>query len=91
MSVTAIAVTLALIASLVPLLLIAQRDPKRLRSIPPAGMQPMGVRPRQALTALTLLPGAVLIASSQWPALLIWLGGLIASGWILVQLLAARR
>ena len=92
MSTTAIAVTLALLASLLPLLLLALGDPKRLRSLAiPSPSMPMGIGARRALTLTVLLPGVVLITLGYWPAFLIWLGGLIASGWLVVQLLAARR
>lgn len=91
MSVTAISVTLALMASLLPLVLLARRDPKRLRSSATHAVTPHASRTRQALAAAALLPGAILIGLAYWPAFLIWLGGLTALGWLLVQLLAARR
>lgn len=91
MSLTATAVTLALIASLLPLLLLAQRDPKRLRSITASGTAPHGKAMRQVLAATVLLPGAVLVGLGYWPSFLIWLGGVTAGGWVLVQVLAARR
>lgn len=91
MSLTATAVTIALMVSLLPLSLIARHDPKRLRSITDAGVAPHRGRTRQWLAACTLLPGVVLIGLSDWPAFLIWLGALVALGWALVQLLAARR
>lgn len=91
MSLTATAVTLSLFASLLPLLLIAQRDPKRLRSVAASAATPHSRRTRQMLTAVALLPGAILMALSYWPAFLVWLGGTTASGWVLVQVLAARR
>lgn len=91
MSLTATAVSIALIASLLPLLRLAQRDPKRLRSVAADAVVPHGSRTRQLLAGTVLLPGAVLMALAYWPAFLIWLGGLIASGWLMVQLLAARR
>lgn len=90
MSLTATAVTIALIASVLPLLLLAQRDPKRLRSVAAHGVAPHGKAIRQILAAVTLLPGAVLMAFSYWPAFLIWLGGITVGGWVLVQVLAAR-
>ena len=51
----------------------------------------MAVGARRALTLAALLPGGVLMVLGYWPAFLIWLGGLIATGWLMVQLLAARR
>lgn len=91
MSLTALTVTLALIASLLPLVLLARRDPKRLRSLAVSDVAPHARRTRQALAAVVLLPGVILIGLGYWPAFLIWLGGLAALGWLLVQLLAARR
>lgn len=91
MTLTATAATLALVASLLPLLLLAQRDPKRLRSIAASGTAPHGKAIRQVLAATALLPGVALMALSHWPAFLIWLGGVTAGGWVLVQVLAARR
>ena len=91
MSLTALAVTLALIASLLPLVLLARRDPKRLRSIAANAVTPYANRTRQVLAVVVLLPGAILIGLGYWPAFLIWLGGLAALGWLLVQVLAARR
>jgi hypothetical protein len=92
MSATAAAVTLALMGSGLPLWLLALRDPKRLRAraiAPPShGLAPHGKRMRQVLSTATLLPGVVLIGLGYWPAFLIWLGGLTAGGWLLVQGLA---
>ncbi|AXQ29358.1 hypothetical protein D0B54_11930 [Solimonas sp. K1W22B-7] len=80
---------LAAIASLASLLLvlpIALRDPKRLRSlrrpVPRAGAE------RRVLGWGTLLPGLGLALAGQWPAFLIWLGAVTTLGWLLVQLLA---
>lgn len=91
MSGTALAVLLTLAASLVPLALLAHGDPKRLRAIGADAVRPHGAPLRQALTALVLLPGFALMVLGHWPAFLIWLGGLIALGWSIVQLFAARR
>ena len=89
MSLTALALIPALIASLLPLLLLALRDPKRLRAGAIA-RSPHTRRTRQALAAAALLPGAALIALGLWPALLIWLGAITVLGWLVVQSLAAR-
>lgn len=91
MSLTATAVTLSLISSLVPLLMLARRDPKRLRSSAVATLKPHSAASRQMLTVAALLPGITLMGLGYWPAFLIWLGGLTVAGWALVQLLAARR
>ncbi|MCX7069714.1 MAG: hypothetical protein NTW01_01795 [Gammaproteobacteria bacterium] len=90
MSLTATAAGIALLLSLLPLILIGYRDPKRLRSRRGGAVAtlPLARRPRQLLTALVLAPGVLLIGSGLWPALLIWLGALIALGWALVLLLA---
>lgn len=91
MSLTATAASLTLIASALPLLLLARRDPKRLRSVAASALVPHGRRTRQGLAAAALLPGVALMGLGYWPAFLIWLGGLTVAGWALVQLLAARR
>jgi len=92
MSLTAGAAALALLISLVPLIVLGHRDPKRLRSRRAAAgaVMPLGGRSRQGLTALVLAPGLVLGVTSLWPALLVWLGALIALGWLLVLLLGRR-
>ncbi|GEM_PF-3541941 len=90
MSHTAIDVVVSLLISLWPLLLLARHDPKRLRSIRLHQLKPHVRRTRQFYSAIVLLPGIVLIALDDWPAFLIWMGGLIASGWLLVQMLAVR-
>jgi hypothetical protein len=84
---TALAAALAILPSLLLLLWIALRDPKRLRSRRLATV-PMTPRRRAALASLLLLPGAGLIGLSQWPAFLIWLGAVLTCGWLLVQVLA---
>jgi len=79
----------AAVASLISLLLllpIALRDPKRLRSL--RRPVPSPGRERQLLGWGALLPGAALVLLGQWPALLIWLGTVTTLGWLLVQLLA---
>ena len=90
MSDAAIAVVVSLIISLSPLWLLARHDPKRLRSIRKKLLKPHGRRTRQFYSAIVFLPGVVLIAQGEWPAFLIWFGALIASGWLLVQILAEQ-
>lgn len=92
MSLTATAAGIALLISLLPLFVLGHRDPKRLRSRrgEVVTTAPLARRPRQVLTLLVLAPGIVLIGSSLWPALLIWLGALIALGWALVLLLGRQ-
>lgn len=79
------ALTLAI--SLLPLILIALRDPKRLRSLRDK-RAPNSSGTRRALTAVVLLPGLALCVIGQWPAFLIWLGGVTALGWIFALWLA---
>ncbi|MDM4771034.1 hypothetical protein [Solimonas sp. SE-A11] len=81
--------SLAGLASLVSLLLllpIALRDPKRLRSLRRAAPKP-GVE-RKLLGWGTLLPGVALVVMGQWPAFLVWLGVVTTVGWLLVNGLA---
>lgn len=79
--------TLALVISVLPLILLALRDPKRLRSLRDR-RAPSTQAARRAFTAGVLLPGLALCVIGQWPAFLIWLGGVTAGGWILVMWLA---
>ncbi|TXI10338.1 MAG: hypothetical protein E6Q76_04150 [Rhizobium sp.] len=58
-----------------------------------ASVSPVSVsrnEPGEKPVQTSSLPCVFLIAQGQWPALLIWLGALIANGWLLVQLLAAQ-
>ncbi|MES0873778.1 hypothetical protein [Sinimarinibacterium thermocellulolyticum] len=73
--------------TLPPLLVLALRDPKRLRSHRAAQR---GAKPgeRRALALASLLPGLVLAALGAWPAFLIWLGGIATGGWLIVLWLA---
>jgi len=84
---TALTATLAILPSLLLLLWVALRDPKRLRSRRSTTV-PMTPRRRGLLASLIFLPGAGLIGLSQWPAFLIWLGAVLTCGWLLVQVLA---
>ena len=90
---TAAAAMFALLPSLALLWLIAWRDPKRLRSLPrtPAAAKPVKAwtRPQRRLAAAaSLLPAPLLIAAGAWPALLIWLGAVLAGCWLWVIWLA---
>lgn len=78
---------LALAISLLPLILIALRDPKRLRSLRDR-RTPSSSNARRAMTAVVLLPGLALCVIGEWPAFLLWLGGVTAIGWIFVMWLA---
>lgn len=86
---TTLYATVALVLSAAALLRLALRDPKRLRSLRqrPAP-EPSALR--RAFASACFVPGLVLALIGQWPAFLIWLGGLAAGGWLLVQWLAAR-
>ncbi|MDP9139352.1 MAG: hypothetical protein M3O62_00985 [Pseudomonadota bacterium] len=77
----------ALGVSLLPLILIALRDPKRLRSLRDR-RAPSSSSARRAMSAVTLMPGLALCVIGEWPAFLIWLGGVTAGGWIFVMWLA---
>jgi hypothetical protein len=78
---------LALVISLLPLVMIARRDPKRLRSLRDK-RAPSSSSVRRALSAVVLLPGLALCVVGEWPAFLIWLGSVTALGWIFVMWLA---
>ncbi|SFF38984.1 hypothetical protein SAMN04488120_103146 [Fontimonas thermophila] len=78
---------IALAISGIPLLILALRDPKRLRSLR-LRTAPIPTPVRRTLAVACLAPGVALGLLGQWPALLIWLGGLTTSGWLLVQALA---
>ncbi|HET8881690.1 MAG TPA: hypothetical protein VFM56_05890 [Solimonas sp.] len=84
MTTTTLAVTIAIIPSVLALLRLAQRDPKRLRLLG-RRRDAAGTRERRALAALALGPGLVLAVCGLWPALLIWMGLLLAAGWCLAQ------
>lgn len=92
---TTIAAVAALLPSLLLLSLIALRDPKRLRSLPrgvssSAAKRASAWSPKQRRNAalLALLPAPLLIAAGAWPALLIWLGALLAACWLWINWLA---
>lgn len=84
------AALIALGVSLLPLLPLALRDPKRLRVSGGDRTLAHGTAARRALALLGLLPGAVLIVLRDWPGLLVWAGALPLLGWALVALLSRR-
>lgn len=90
MSIPVTAALFALAASLAPLLLLALRDPKRLRISGGDRETSLTTRARQALALLSLVPGAMLVLLRDWPGLLVWAGALPALGWLLVLTLSAR-
>lgn len=81
----------ALLASLAPLLLLALRDPKRLRAQGLARAAAHSRRARALLGVLALLPGLLLLAWRDWHGLLIWGGALPCLGWALTMWLSAAR
>ncbi len=87
---TTLCAALSLTASLAPLLALALRDPKRLRSQRASAAQ-ANLFERRLLAALLLLPGLTLAMLGQWPAFLIWIGGVTAGGWLVVQALAGSQ
>lgn len=87
---TTVYAAIALVVSAGPLLRAALRDPKRMRSLRQRSVSdPRWLR--RLLTVACFSPGIVLALIGQWPAFLIWLGGLTAGGWLLVQCLARAR
>jgi hypothetical protein len=64
---------LALSISLLPLIALAARDPKRLRSRRSARRGATAVE-RRVFAFASLAPGIALAAIGQWPAFLLWLG-----------------
>lgn len=81
---------ISIAVSLLPLLVLALRDPKRLRSRRSA-QRGAATRERRALATTSLVPGVVLALMGEWPAFLIWLGSVAAVGWLLVLWLAGER
>jgi len=79
----------AVLSSAAPLLLLALRDPKRLRSLRRRTLAT--ARGRRGLGGAAVLPGLILAGAGQWPAFLLWLGTLLSGGWLLVQLLALAQ
>ncbi len=72
---------------------MANGDPKRLRNV--RGLAREGAehtpQTRRRLTSIAIVPGALLILFAQWSALLLWLGIVLTSGWLISLLLAARN
>lgn len=83
---TTVAAIVGCVLSLPPLLWLAWRDPKRLRSLRRRPMRPAVSRGLVAI--LLLVPGLLLAAGGLWPAFLIWFGSLAVGGWIFTLLLA---
>jgi hypothetical protein len=81
---------LTLTLSLLPLIALALRDPKRLRSRRSARRGASRAE-RRVFAMASLVPGVLLAAVGQWPAFLIWLGGIAIAGWLLALSLAGTR
>jgi protein-S-isoprenylcysteine O-methyltransferase Ste14 len=81
---------IAIAVSLLPLIVLALRDPKRLRSRRSAQRGALA-NERRTLSIVVLVPGVVLGVLGEWPAFLIWLGSASAAGWLLVLWLARER
>lgn len=90
MSIPVDAGLLALACSLLPILWLALRDPKRLRVSGGDRQAALSMRARQVLALLSVLPGVVLVLLRDWPGLLVWAGALPALGWVTVLALSAR-
>ncbi len=88
---TSLAASLALFCSLPPLLWLALRDPKRLRSLRRQGSPPANPGTRRLLATIVALPGIALAGLALWPPFLIWMGGITLAGWLFAQALAPNR
>lgn len=84
-----LAVLSGVLLSAIALLWLARRDPKRLRVLGQrrAAATPMA---RRLATLVVLTPGGILLFCGQWAELLIWLGAVLALGWLLTQIFAVR-
>ena len=87
---------LSILVSTALLVVLALRDPKRLRNQPRTAerggsSQTLPASIRRICGWLVLLPGAILAAIGHWWAFLIWLGATPAIGWLLAQTLAGRE
>lgn len=84
----ALAVLLGALVSGSALVWLAWRDPKRLRAL---GRRAAAARtPRRLATLIVIAPGLALLLCGQWAELMIWAGAVLATGWLLTQMLAVR-
>lgn len=84
-------VVLGAVPSLVLLLMLGSRDPKRLRNLPRNARESVTPWPparRRLIGALAILPGLLMMLTGEWAAFLIWLGLCLCSGWLWVHRLA---
>jgi len=81
---------IAILFSAAILLLIGRRDPKRLRAAASSSaLAPHTPAQRRTLAALALVPGVLLALAAQSAGFVIWLGAVVALGWLLTQALAS--
>ncbi|WP_372778934.1 hypothetical protein [Litorivivens sp.] len=78
---------IAVAFSLVCLLLLALSDPKRARVSRRAQVMVLSAETRKALTILSILPTLVFVPFGLYAPLLLWLGSVLVSGWLLALLL----
>lgn len=79
----------AALVSLLILLLMARRDPKRLRASRQSA-RPMSTAQRRSWAILALLPGVTLAVACGASAVLLWLAVLIIGGWLLALAYSLR-
>lgn len=91
---------LSIVVSALSLTALALRDPKRLRwrqklarhgATPAKAFSPLPQRQRKWLFTAMLVPGALLALAGMWASLMLWLGASLTYGWLLSEVLAARR
>ena len=82
----------AILLSAALIVVLARRDPKRLRNLAPAHARsippPLSARARRLLGVLVPVPGVALMLLGAWWAFLVWLGALCIAGWIASRALA---
>ena len=85
------AALLSIVFSGALLAMLGVRDPKRLRASHAARRHELVLSApmRRAAGWLVLAPALVLVALSQWWALLIWFGAICALGWLTANVLSS--
>lgn len=79
----------AIFVSMISLLVLGLRDPKRLRTQSKhlqQSMEPLPIGARRVLTAIALAPGLLLAFFGFWQPFLVWLGATCTLAWLAVQL-----
>lgn len=79
---------IAVAFSLVCLLLLALSDPKRARVSRRAQVIVLSAETRKALAILSTLPCVVFVAFGLYATLMLWLGSVLVTGWLLAQTLS---